>query len=206
MGSGFKNFGAEILTSGDVDGYLMDQAVMSFADITARDAALSGRLADGMIAYARDVNAYYFYDAGITLPTGGVTGWRPWYSQWGAYSPSWTNLTVGDGTVVAVYRWELGSLHFRGQLTFGASTSISGTVSMAMPDSRVGDAYSSMGNAIILDNGTRLYVAQAHIAPSATAVNFVHSEGGVINSTSPMTWVTGDVLGWDIVANVTVAG
>jgi len=205
MGSGHKNFTAEVLTSGDVDGFLMRQSIMAFDSVAARDAALVGVLEDGMIAYARDINAYFEYDASVTLPTGTVTGWRPWFSRWGTYTPSWTNLTVGDATVLAVLRWEFNQLHFRGQITLGASSSITGTVSMLIPDSRTGDAYSSMGNAIILDNGTRLYTCQAHIAPAATAVNFVHSEGGTINATSPMTWTTGDVLGWDIVAAVTVA-
>lgn len=201
----FKNFGAEVGTSGDLDSILRQTAI-PFDNAAARDSDLTGFLQDGMIAYLRDINAYYFYDSGITLPAAGVAGWRPWYSQWGTYTPGWTNLTVGDGTVVAVYRWEFGALHFRGQITFGGSTAITGTVSMNLPDSRTGDVYSSIGQAIILDTGTRLYLAQAHLPPSGTVVNFVHSEGGVINATSPMTWATGDVLGWDIVANPTVAG
>lgn len=206
MGQGFKNFGAEVLTSGHVDGYLMHQVCMHFDSAAARDTALSGSEEDGMLCYVRDINAYYFYDSGITLPAAGTGGWRPWYSQWGTYTPAWTNLTIGNGTTLAVYRWEFGSIHFRGQITLGASSTVDGTVSMAIPDSRTGDGYSSIGQAIINDAGTRLYVAQAHIAPSSTAVNFVHSEGGVINATSPMTWAINDVLGWDIVANPTIAG
>lgn len=206
MGSGFKNWGAEVATSGDIDGYLMDQANLHFDSAAARDAALVGRLTDGMQAYCRDINAWYFYDSGITLPAAGVAGWRPWYSQWGAYTPSWTNLTVNNGTVSAAYRWELGKLCCRGKLTFGSSTVITGDVSMALPDSRTGDTYGSTGHAIILDNGTRTYMAQSDVPENGTVINFVHSEGGVITATSPMTWTTGDVLRWYIEVNVTVAG
>ena len=57
MGSGFKDFAAgDILTAADVDGYLMRQTAMTFADAAARDSALSGVLDEGMIAYLEDTN------------------------------------------------------------------------------------------------------------------------------------------------------
>ena len=56
MGSGFKDFAAgDVLTAADVDGYLMRQTVMTFADASARDTALSGVLDEGMVAYLEDV-------------------------------------------------------------------------------------------------------------------------------------------------------
>ena len=44
MGSGFRTFASgEVLTAANVNNYLMEQAVMSFADGTARDAAITPR-------------------------------------------------------------------------------------------------------------------------------------------------------------------
>lgn len=73
MGSGFKDFAAgDILTAADVDGYLMRQTVMTFADASARDTALSGVLDEGMMAYLEDVNKVTFYDGSAWKFQGGV--------------------------------------------------------------------------------------------------------------------------------------
>ena len=63
MGLGFKDWAAgDVLTAADVDGYLMRQTVMTFADASARDTALSGVLDEGMVAYLEDVNALTVYN------------------------------------------------------------------------------------------------------------------------------------------------
>lgn len=63
MGSGFKDFAAgDVLTAADVDGYLMRQTVMTFADASARDTALSGVLDEGMVAYLEDTDVFSVYD------------------------------------------------------------------------------------------------------------------------------------------------
>ena len=63
MGSGFKDWSpGDVLTAADVDGYLMRQTVMTFADASARDTALSGVLDEGMMAYLEDTNVTTYYD------------------------------------------------------------------------------------------------------------------------------------------------
>lgn len=63
MGSGFKDWAAgDVLTAADVDGYLMRQTVMTFADASARDTALSGVLDEGMVTYLEDTNALTVYN------------------------------------------------------------------------------------------------------------------------------------------------
>jgi len=62
-GAGYKNFvDGDILTATQVDTYLMEQAVMVFANSTARTTALSGVVAEGMISYLQDTNAVEKYD------------------------------------------------------------------------------------------------------------------------------------------------
>lgn len=70
MGSGFKDWAAgDVLTAADVDGYLMRQTVMTFADASARDTALSGVLDEGMMAYLEDTNVTTFYDGSNWIAT-----------------------------------------------------------------------------------------------------------------------------------------
>ena len=68
-GLGFKDFQVgEVLTSADVDGYLMQQTVMRFADAGARGSALGTAtgtavpLAEGMVSYLDDVNQVQVYN------------------------------------------------------------------------------------------------------------------------------------------------
>ncbi len=62
MGSGFKTFNSgDILTASDVQNYLQDQAVMVFANATARDAAVTSP-EDGMVCYLEDTKYLQVYE------------------------------------------------------------------------------------------------------------------------------------------------
>ena len=73
-GLGFKDFQVgEVLTSSDVDGYLMQQTVMRFPSAAARGSALGTAagtgvaLSEGMVTYLDDTNVLSVYDG---------TAWR----------------------------------------------------------------------------------------------------------------------------------
>jgi hypothetical protein len=51
----------DVVAAADVNGYLMDQAVMVFADATARTAAIAAPT-EGMVTYLSDTNALEYYD------------------------------------------------------------------------------------------------------------------------------------------------
>jgi hypothetical protein len=73
-GLGFKDFTTgEVLTAGDVDGYLM-QGVWVFASAAARDAAVTSPQ-EGNFAYLKDTNVttYYTGSAWANLDTTGMT-------------------------------------------------------------------------------------------------------------------------------------
>lgn len=75
MGAGFKDFASgAILTAGDVDNYLMRQSVMTFADASARDTALSAVLDEGMVAYLKDTDSVTVYDGSAWNAIGGGGG------------------------------------------------------------------------------------------------------------------------------------
>jgi hypothetical protein len=79
MGSGFKNFTATVLTASDVNNYLMEQSVMSFASTGARDVQVTAP-EDGMVAYIRS------NDSSEGLYTYNGTAWRKgpgWNAPWG---------------------------------------------------------------------------------------------------------------------------
>ena len=78
--AGFREFvTGEVLTAANVDDYLMQQAVMKFADATARDTALGtavgggNALREGMVAYLDDTDTVISYD-GTSWATVGNAG------------------------------------------------------------------------------------------------------------------------------------
>lgn len=76
-GLGYKDFTVgQVLTSAEVDGYLMQQTVMKFADASARTTALTGVLAEGMLSYLMDTNAVEKYDgsAWVAIAAGDIEG------------------------------------------------------------------------------------------------------------------------------------
>jgi len=72
-GAGAKLFNSgDVLTAAQVNTYLMDQTIMKFDSVSARDAAFGGAgeptLAEGMFAYTTDTNTLWLY-------TGSTDGW-----------------------------------------------------------------------------------------------------------------------------------
>jgi hypothetical protein len=80
MGSGFKTFTtASVLTASDVNNFLMEQTVMSFASTGARDTQITAP-EQGMVAYVRSG------DSSEGFYTRNATSWRKgpgWNAPWG---------------------------------------------------------------------------------------------------------------------------
>ena len=78
-GLGAKLFTAfSKLTAAQVNGYLMDQSIMRFADTTARDAAFGGAgeptLAEGMTCYLDDTNVLQSYTGSAWVSVASSSG------------------------------------------------------------------------------------------------------------------------------------
>lgn len=84
---GFKDFAVgEVLTSSDVDNFLMRQTVMVFDDSSARDTALAAVLVEGMFAFLKDADTLTFYDG---------TAWQAFSQGGGAGGFENTFLLMG---------------------------------------------------------------------------------------------------------------
>lgn len=113
---------------------------------------------------------------------------------WQAYTPSNTNITVGNGTQTAFYT-RLGRLvAVRYRLVWGSTTAFGGTIRIGLPVTAA--AGSQLGSAYQLDSGTREYIANCEVGRSSvTSMGVISTEGtGLTNSTSPFTWTTNDEL------------
>lgn len=142
-------------------------------------------------------------DAAVTpakLIAGTGSSWT-----WQSYTPTWTNLTVGNGTVAAKYT-QIGKTVF-GDVSFimDSTSSVSGAVSLTVPVTAA-SRYSGANNrfyaltGIIRDlSGAVAYEVVGTFSNSTTAISlFAIASGGTYSSlapvtaTVPMTWVPAD--------------
>ena len=96
-GQGFKTFAVgDVLTASDVNGYLMSQAVLNFADSGARGSAI-GTATEGMLSYLADTDAVEVYDgsAWMAVSGGGFTA----STAITATDASWSVPTLADPVV-----------------------------------------------------------------------------------------------------------
>jgi hypothetical protein len=73
-GLGYKSFSAgSVLTSAEVNGYLMQQSVMVFGGTAARGSAITSPSA-GMVSYLTDLAQLQYYNGSAWTAVGGASG------------------------------------------------------------------------------------------------------------------------------------
>lgn len=139
------------------------------------------------------------------LLSGTGTSWA--YQSW---SPTWTNLTVGNGTLTAKYV-KIGK-NTKGYLIlkFGSTTSISGTVYFTLPAACSSSQLLTESSAYIQIGTTRTFDSSVPAAysgpllmgnnettkvlPTMYNASATYVPDGAITSTAPFTWATNDQL------------
>jgi len=125
---------------------------------------------------------------------------------WSTWTPTWTNLTVGDGTQTARYI-QIGKLVVASnRLVFGSTTAITGSISSSVPV-----AGSTTGNVIPVgqvsfgDTGTATHLGFIRMNTGATSLGiFTLGVGGasptvgLVSATAPFTWVATDTIEFQI--------
>lgn len=127
-------------------------------------------------------------------------------AAWASYTPTWTNLSVGNGTVVAKYVQINKSVIARLSLVFGSTTSISGGVEFTLPVTRATYAGSAtltpLGVALALDASVPAAFKIVVSTGSTTAkallttldVSGTYAKSAALSSTVPFTWTTSDEI------------
>jgi hypothetical protein len=168
-----------------------------FATTTTRDAAFGGTgektLAEGQMCYIEAApKRFQVYDG---------TTWLDYDTDYQAWTPTWTNLTVGNASQDFEYVRLGRFVHLSGRLVFGSTTSITGHARFTLPV----NADATMGGNIIAscnltDAGTANFLGTLY-QESATVVSLgavnassTYSSLSAISATVPFTWTTNDVI------------
>jgi hypothetical protein len=195
--------GTETLTNKTLTSPTITTATISnptlTVDTVSEFTAANGVNIDGLLIKDGLLPAGNIQPLNLVSGTGSTWVWQTW-------SPTWTNITVGNGTVTAKYTQIGKTVVARISLVFGSTTAVTGTaVSFTLPVTAVSypniaNDIDPVGSATILDNGTASFNAQVSMASTTTArIDALTASGtyvsfSAITSTVPMTWTTNDAL------------
>ena len=116
-----------------------------------------------------------------------------------SYTPTFTNLTVGNATLNFTYTQIGKFVHVVGVMYFGSTTSISSTPYISLPVTRYTNDLEVLGTGYLGDTGTGTYLMFPLAVDTTRVIMFGanHTVGstiieGATTSTVPFTWTTND--------------
>lgn len=125
------------------------------------------------------------------------------FSDWAAWNPAWTGITVGNGTTIA-YWTQLGRvIFFEAAFTLGSTSAVTGSIGFASPTAMnsVQPAGMYLGPATFFDASApghfQGFVLRASGSSMLVHVNQASGTYGVAVATAaaiPMTWTTNDAV------------
>ena len=171
-----------------------------FATTVTRDAAFGGTgektLAEGQMCYIET--------APRRLQVYNGTAWIDYHVEWTTWSPTWTNVTVGNGTVNARYSQMGKTVFVQIQLIFGSTTSITGNAIFTLPvtasTAALQTSENAQGWAVLRDATVGNYYGWVNFRSSTTAAfevgttNATYLVKSDTSATSPFTWTTSDQM------------
>ncbi|HEY9482531.1 MAG TPA: hypothetical protein VIR00_06175 [Micromonosporaceae bacterium] len=112
---------------------------------------------------------------------------------WTSYTPTLSGWTLNNGTMTAFYKQIGKEVWFRGQITWGSTTSASGDLNVALPVTgfrapcAIGTAYA---------NDTSAGVTYPGVAALFGSIAFFVAGTKNVSNTQPFTWASGDSFIW----------
>lgn len=148
-----------------------------------------------MLAGAQTVTGVKTFSAAPVLPDGAVqpkflaagtgTSWA-----WQAWTPTWTNLSLGNGTVTARYIQTGKTVIARLYLEFGTTSDVTGNPLFTLPVTAHAEyiAFDVLGTATFHDSGSNVYVG--HVAIDTTTTGQIWAINAAGTYASREVWTT----------------
>jgi hypothetical protein len=126
-----------------------------------------------------------------------------------SYTPTWTNLTVGNGSVGSQYARVNNFVHYYGAFFFGSTSSITGAVSLSLPVNSAGfyNTYNQTYGSANFQDISVGGIYSGEVVGNGTATSALvrcfntagtYAIAAAISGTVPMTWATTDRLYWSL--------
>jgi len=121
---------------------------------------------------------------------------------WPAWTPTLTNLTLGNGTQSAVYHRVGRRITFRWKFTLGSTSTVGTSPQFTLPVTAHADYAINMpiGSATLLDAGVQAWtgwpimISTTTVVVTGISVSGTYATNVSVSATIPFTWGTGDVL------------
>jgi hypothetical protein len=182
-----------VLNASEINDNLMNQSVMVFSNAAARTAAITSPV-EGMLTWLEDVDRYEAYSLGAWQI---VMTLAPWVS----YTPTFTNFTLGNGSLSAAF-YKIGrQVTVRMRVALGSTSSMGSFPNFTLPVAASGSLsypVNSVGLLQIEDAGTREFMGAIRLTGTLNAdfltylISGTAVAPGLLTPTSPMTWATND--------------
>lgn len=149
--------------------------------------------------------------------SGGIPAWAAGFGTLTAYTPTWTNITIGNGTFTDVNYSVSGDLvWYYGMFTFGSTTTTSGGIELSLPinadstasnvacrspvwnlatvcDTSTGYSYKLMVGAT--NNNTADKMSFYSLLTNST---YLYNDAQVFQQTVPITLAANDTIWWNV--------
>ncbi len=112
---------------------------------------------------------------------------------WTSYTPTTTNVTLGNGTLASAYMQAGKLTSFRIKLTFGSTSAITGAPTFTLPSSATA-ARTVTCAALFFDSSATATVGGWAFNSTINQLLLRNDASAALSSTVPFTWATSDEL------------
>lgn len=169
-----------------------DQVVVPFASTASRDAAITAPV-NGMRSYTTDTGTAWIYN-GSTWVEWGTTG------AWKAWTPTLTNLTLGNGTLDCQY-FKIGrTVHWKFKMTLGTTSSVGTTPTFSLPFTPADFTELEASPGIAVDTSAVVRAPLTTFATGGACALLCTNSAGTftvvasVTATQPFTWANTDII------------
>ena len=182
------------LQASELNENLMQQSIATFSNEAARTAAITSPV-EGQMTYLLDSDRYDSWNGSAWVSAFPVTDWV-------SYTPTLSNITLGNGTLAARYALFGKTMFFYIQFTLGSTSAIGSDPSFSFP-SGISSAFtqnspfgfgstSSIGGVryplLVYSSGSTIFSPRALNAAS-TYLSHV-----AVGASIPVTWASGNTM------------
>ena len=122
----------------------------------------------------------------------------------GTWTPTFGNLTLGDGVSTGTYTKIGDTVTIYGKLVLGSTTTVDGVLSVTNLPFSAASGFNPIGNMRLLDQGTNSFAAQVSVNTTSltfrsAVANSTYLLWGQVNATNPFTWAPTDQIEFNAV-------
>jgi len=176
-----------------------DSSVTGTATTYSRTDHKHAREAFGAVTAQTSFGAASADGAATTVARSDHTHGTPAHPAWTTFTPTWTasvNPAIGNGTLTGKYVQVGKTVHFAIEINMGSTTTYgTGSWNIGLPVTASGTSVRMAFPAIILDNSPAARTLGAGtINTTSDMVVIAEGNTGILASTAPITWASGDTL------------